>query len=163
MFRIFDQEEGTQITTQNDNIMITVKQILEEKGKDHFSVKSDSSVIDALTKMAEKNIGAMMVIDNGKLTGMFSERDFARNFSKSGHKQDAKVKDLMTINVISVNPNTTINECMAIMTQKHVRHLPVVDNNEIIGIISIGDVVNAIIHDQLTTIKDLEKYITGGY
>jgi len=143
--------------------MIKVKQILEEKGKDCHWVTPDSSVMEALKKMAEKNIGALMVMENGKLTGMFSERDFARNILKNADVQKAKVKDLMTTQVVSVTPETTISECMAIMTQKHVRHLPVIEYNEVIGLVSIGDVVNAIIHDQLTTIRDLEKYISGGY
>jgi len=116
-----------------------------------------------LEKMELKDIGALMVIDSGKLVGMFSERDYARKILKQGCIPAGKVSDFMSSKVIVVNPGTSINECMAIMTQKHVRHLPVLDHNELCGLISIGDVVNSVIQEQFSTIKDLEKYITGGY
>lgn len=113
--------------------------------------------------MADKNVGALMVIDQGKLVGMFSERDYARKIILLGYSsKESKVGDFMTREVICVSPNDTINDCMALMSQKHIRHLPVLDMNEIVGVITIRDTMNAIIRDQRYTIKDLENYILGG-
>lgn len=142
--------------------MIKVKDLLQQKGSDFFSAKSSDSIKDALNKMESKDVGALMVIDEGKIIGMFSERDYARK-SKNGCNDCSKVSDYMTNKVIVVNPETTINECMAIMTQKRIRHLPVLDSNIIVGLVSIGDIVNAIIQEQHITIKDLENYILGSY
>jgi len=145
--------------------MITVKQLLDKKGHDYWYVNSDTTVFNALQIMAEKDVGALMVLDNKKLIGMFSERDYARKIILHGKSsKDSIVSDYMTKLMVTVNPDSTINDCMALMTEKRVRHLPVLDKNEITGIITIGDVVNAIIHEQDITIKDLENYITGsGY
>lgn len=146
--------------------MTTVKQILDNKGYDFFSANPDSTVFEALQMMADKNVGALMVIDNdGKLMGMFSERDYARKIILHGHSsKEAKCEDYMSTDLHTVNPDTTVLGCMAIMSDKKVRHVPVLDHNKIVGIISIGDVVNTIIEDQKATIQDLEKYITAsGY
>ena len=145
--------------------MITVKDLLDKKGYDYWYVKPKSTVFEALQKMAEKDVGALMVIDNSKLAGMFSERDYARKIILHGiSSKQAVVSDYMTKIIVTVKPQTSINDCMALMTEKRVRHLPVLDHNEIQGIVSIGDIVNAIIHQQNITIKDLENYITGsGY
>ncbi|WP_020606131.1 CBS domain-containing protein [Spirosoma spitsbergense] len=127
-----------------------------------FSVSSDKTVLDALRLMAEKNIGAVLVIDEGVLTGIFSERDYARKvILKDRHSDGTLIADVMTANVITIGPDQSIEECMQIMSDKHIRHLPVMDQGELIGIISINDVVSAIIVDQKTRIDSLESYISG--
>lgn len=143
--------------------MITVKQILEKKGSDYYHVSSSTPVAEALKKMALKNVGGVLVIDEEKLVGMFTERDYARKALNVENSGSPTISMFMSKSVVTVTPSMTINECMAIMTNKHVRHLPVLDNNVICGLISIGDVVNAVIQEQFSTIRDLEKYITGGY
>ena len=146
--------------------MTTVKQILNTKGYDFFSINPDATVFEALGIMADKNIGALMVIDgDGKLVGMFSERDYARKIILHGVKsKEASIADYMSTELHTVNPDTSVLGCMAVMTDKKVRHVPVLDHNKLAGIISIGDVVNTIIEDQKATIQDLEKYITAsGY
>ena len=127
-----------------------------------FSVSSDETVLDALRLMADKNIGAVLVIDEGVLTGIFSERDYARKvILKDRHSDGTLIADVMTANVITIEPDQRIEECMQIMSDKHIRHLPVMDQGELIGIISINDVVSAIIVDQKTRIDSLESYISG--
>jgi len=146
--------------------MTTVNQIIKEKGSDFYSVNPDQVVYDALQMMAEKDIGALPVIDNdGKMIGMFSERDYARKLVLQGiTSKETKVSEIMATELYTVNPSMSTLECMAVMTEKKVRHLPVLDHNKIVGIVSIGDIVNHIIHEQNITIKDLEKYITSsGY
>lgn len=143
--------------------MDKVIDILERKGSDFFYVHPESSIFDALQKMAEKDIGAVLVIEDGKLVGMFTERDYARKIVLHGYTSKvAKVGDFMTKSVIHVTPETSINDCMALMTNKRIRHLPVIKFDVIVGVISIGDVVNSVIQQQDTTIKDLENYIYGG-
>jgi CBS domain-containing protein len=113
--------------------------------------------------MAEKEIGAVMVLENGNLAGMFTERDYARKIVLHGHtSREAKVGDFMTKALFTVSPETSINDCMGVMTTKRIRHLPVMERNRIVGLISIGDVVNSVIRQQGDTIKDLENYIYGG-
>ena len=144
----------------------TVKHILDSKGYDFFNVNPAATVFEALKIMADKNIGALMVLDSeGKLVGMFSERDYARKIVLHGiSSKEAKIEDYMSTDLYIVDPDTTVLGCMAVMTDKKVRHVPVLDHNKIVGIISIGDVVNTIIEDQKATIQDLEKYITAsGY
>lgn len=146
--------------------MTTVKQILDSKGYDFFSVNPDATVFEALKIMADKNVGALMILDaDGKLIGMFSERDYARKIILHGvSSKEAKCEDYMSTELSTVTPETSVLGCMAVMTEKKVRHVPVLDHNKIVGIISIGDVVNTIIEDQKATIQDLEKYITAsGY
>jgi signal-transduction protein with cAMP-binding, CBS, and nucleotidyltransferase domain len=143
--------------------MVTVKQVLAKKGHDYFSVKPSTLVYDALQKMAEKDIGALMVIENDKLLGIFSERDYARKVILHGKSsRETQVGEFMTSKIYFVSSSQSIYDCMALMTNYHIRHLPVLDQNEIAGIISIGDIVNAVIQEQKTTIKDLENYILGG-
>ena len=145
--------------------MTTVKSLLENKGYDFWNVSPDATVYEALQKMAEKEIGAVLVIKDEKLLGIFSERDYARKLVlKNYSSKESIVKNFMTTNVFCVKPDTEIIECMHLMTEKHIRHLPVVENEKIIGIITIGDVVNEIINGQNSIIKDLESYIySGGY
>ncbi|HLF34767.1 MAG TPA: CBS domain-containing protein [Cyclobacteriaceae bacterium] len=140
----------------------TVKEILDEKGGTVWTMNSDESVYDALVKMSKKDIGALCVMENGKFAGIFTERDYARKvvlFGKSS--KESTIGDLMTREVAVINQDTTIEECMTLMTKKRVRHLPVMEGDKFIGIISIGDVVNRIIKDQELTIKNLEDYIYG--
>lgn len=143
--------------------MVTVKQLLAKKGNDYFFVKPQTLTYEALQKMSEKDVGALMVIDNGKLVGIFSERDYARKVILQGKSsKESQVSEFMSTKIYFVSPAETIFDCMALMTNHHIRHLPVLDHNEIVGIVSIGDVVNAVIHAQKNTIKDLENYILGG-
>lgn len=143
--------------------MIKVKEILDSKGNSFYYVKPENTVFEALEKMAEKDIGAVLVIENNKLAGIFSERDYARKIILHGlTSKNSKVGDFMSKEVIYVHSFTSIYDCMALMTSKRIRHLPVVDEDKILGVISIGDVVNYIIHQQNVTIKDLENYIYGG-
>lgn len=143
--------------------MYKVREILSNKGSEYFYIQPENTVFEALEKMAEKDVGAVMVLDNGKLVGMFTERDYARKIVLHGYtSKETKVGDFMTKSLFSVGPNTSINDCMALMTAKRIRHLPVTEQDKILGIISIGDVVNFIIGQQDSTIKDLENYIFGG-
>lgn len=142
--------------------MNTVKSLLETKGHDLWSVGPDTSVLDALRLMADKNIGALLVTDGEQLSGVFSERDYARKVVLRGKtSRELAVRDVMTEEVIYVIPEQTIEECMQLMTERRIRHLPVMENGRLQGIISIGDVVKAVIADQQHTITHLEEYITG--
>jgi CBS domain-containing protein len=142
--------------------MKTVRQLLRAKGYDIWSVAPDDSVYDALKLMADKNVGAVLVTDAGDLVGILSERDYARKVILKGRtSRDTPVREIMTEKVVYVRPDQTTDECMALMTDKRVRHLPVIEDDRLIGIISIGDVVKAIISEQEFMIEQLENYITG--
>lgn len=142
--------------------MKTVKQILDGKGRTTWSVTPDASVYNALQLMADKEIGALLVLDNGKLVGVISERDYARKvILKRKSSLDTPVKEIMTQNVFCVRPEQTVQECMALVTEKRVRHLPVLVNDQVVGIVSIGDLVKAVIDEKDFMIKQLESYITG--
>lgn len=142
---------------------MNIRQVLQGKTVNAlFSVTSDQTVLAALQLMAEKNIGAVMVVDNDQLTGIFSERDYARKIIlQDRHSDDTPVSDVMTPNVITIEPEQRLDECMVIMSDRHIRHLPVIEAGKLIGIISINDVVAAIIRDQKTRIASLESYISG--
>lgn len=140
--------------------MKTVRQLLQAKGSQIYTIAPDARVFDALKLMAEKNVGALVVTEGGRLEGIISERDYARKvilLSKSSH--DIAVRDIMTAKVITVHPGQTVEECMALMTDKRIRHLPVTDGERVIGMLSIGDLVKEVIADQEATIKQLESYI----
>ncbi|MBA4399301.1 MAG: CBS domain-containing protein [Chloroflexi bacterium] len=142
--------------------MATVNNLLLHKGKDVWSVQADSTVRETLQLMGEKNIGAVLVMENQKIVGIFSERDYARHSSKKGSMLlDEPIHTLMTHSVYYVSPNQTVEEVMALMTSKKIRHLPVMDNERLVGLISIGDVVKQIMSDKETTILGLENYILG--
>lgn len=144
--------------------MFIVKQLLEQKGYDVWSVGPDDSIFEALQLMAEKNIGAVLVTEGGKLTGIFSERDYARKVILLGRSsRDTAVREAMTSRVFAVRPDQSVEGCMALMTDKRIRHLPVMRDDEVIGVISIGDVVKALISQQANTIQHLEDYITTGH
>jgi CBS domain-containing protein len=140
--------------------MRNVQQLLENKPYRLLSISPTASVLDALRLMAEKGIGALVVLDGEKLVGIFSERDYARKiilFGKSSH--DTPVSEIMTASVVCVRPTQSADECMALMTGRRVRHLPVLSEDKVIGVISIGDVVKEMIDDQKRTIEQLEQYI----
>ena len=142
--------------------MATVKQLLESKGSDVLSVDPDATVFEAIKTMADENVGALLVIDGGKPVGIFTERLYSRRVILKGRSSPmTEVKDVMDTPVISVGPAHTVDECMAIMTEHHVRHLPVLENDSLIGIVSIGDLVKSVIADQKFTIEQLETYIRG--
>lgn len=144
-------------------MMTLIKYILDEKGYDIWSVKPDASVYEALQLMAEKNIGALVVMEADELVGIFSERDYARKVILQGKSpRETKVGEIMTREVIGLGVNHKVEDCMALMTKHHFRHLPIFDGNELIGIISIGDVVKSIIEDQEFMIDQLESYIRSG-
>jgi CBS domain-containing protein len=140
--------------------MKSVGQLLQGKTRGLCTITSDTRVFDALRQMAEKDIGALLVVDNGKLAGILSERDYARKVILQGKSsQDTPVKDIMTERVVCVQPKNTVEECMALMTDKRIRHLPVIENDKLIGVLSIGDLVKEMISEQQFMIKQLESYI----
>jgi CBS domain-containing protein len=143
--------------------MITVRQLLRVKGHDVWSIAPDASVYDALNLMADKKVGALLVLKGEKLVGIISERDYARKVILRGKSSmETPVREIMTGEVVSVGPEQTIQECMALMTEQRFRHLPVFEEDRLIGIISIGDVVKVIISEQEFMIEQLEKYIMNG-
>ncbi len=144
--------------------MDTVKDMLEAKGRDVYSVRPNASVFEALELMAEKHLGAVLVVDeSGKLAGIFSERDYARKLELRGKSaRTTSVREVMTSEMLGVEPGTTIRECMALMTARRIRHLPVLDKGTLAGIISIGDVVKAIITEQELMISQ-QAYMIGQY
>jgi CBS domain-containing protein len=146
------------------NIMKTVRMVLQAKPGSVWTIRPDATAYEALRVMADKDVGALLVQSSeGKLVGVFSERDYARKVILKGRSsKDTMVGELMTDLVYYVSPEHTVNECMAIMTAKHIRHIPVIDEGALVGIITIGDVVNSMISEQNITIRDLENYITGG-
>jgi CBS domain-containing protein len=142
--------------------MVTVGQLLQAKGYDIWSITPDASVYDALKLMADKEVGALLVLNGEKPVGIVSERDYARKVILKGKRSvDTPVKEIMVKEVISVRPEQPIEECMVLMTEKHIRHLPVCADECLIGIVSIGDVVKSIISKQEFMIEQLERYIDG--
>lgn len=142
--------------------MKTVKGILGEKGHDVWSVAPDATVFEAIKLMDKRRVGALVVLKGDKLVGIISERDYARKIILKGRlSKQTPVSKIMTRKVICVSPERTAQECMALMTEKRIRHLPVLDRKKLVGIISIGDVVRATIADKQFTIEQLEKYIHG--
>jgi CBS domain-containing protein len=142
--------------------MTTVRQILQRKPAGVWTVGPQATAYEALALMAQMNIGAVLVMEDEALVGIFSERDYARKVILMGRaSRETPVSDLMSHPVVSVNPDIPIEACMALMTERHFRHLPVVEEGRLIGIVSIGDIGKAIIADQRIAIHDLESYITG--
>lgn len=142
--------------------MKTIRTLLEEKGHDVVSIDADATVYAALQRMADDNIGSVVVKDGDRVVGLFSERDYARNVILKGRSsQDTPVRDIMATRVPCVSPQQTVEECMALMTEKRVRHLPVMDGDTLVGLISIGDLVWSIISEQQIIIDHLEHYIAG--
>ena len=144
--------------------MNNVRHLLRDKGNSVWSISPNITVFHALERLAEKHIGALVVVENDKVVGMFSERDYARKVILKGKSSvNTTVAELMSTTVYTVSPADTIEECMEIMSERRIRHLPVVEDETLVGLISIGDVVNHIISHQQFKIRELEKYITGSY
>ena len=138
--------------------------VLGQKDREIFSVAPDSCVDDAVKMMDQKNVGALLVMKSSKLVGMLSERDYTRKVMLRGKKSsETKVSDIMSTNVTVTHPSEGVDECLRIMTEKRIRHLPVVDGDKVVGVISIGDLVKHVISCQSATIAHLESYISGGY
>ena len=143
--------------------MKTVGDIIQTKGREVWTIPPETTVFDALKIMADKNVGALVVLDKAELAGILSERDYARKVILHGRSsRELQVREIMSTSVYSVSPKENIEDCMALFTNKRVRHLPVLQDGQLVGIISIGDVVKAVIAEQEYTIKHLENYITGG-
>ncbi len=142
--------------------MTTVRQVLQAKGWEVWSISPEATMYEALQLMAEKNVGALVVLDDGKLVGIFTERDYARKVALRGRScTDTRVREVMTPRVIYVHPDQTVEDCMAVMTKQHIRHLPVLEEGELVGLISIRDVIEAILAEREFLIEQLESYITS--
>jgi CBS domain-containing protein len=149
------------IELRGDN-MNKIQKLLDDKGTDVWSVAPTSSVYDALLVMADKNIGAVLVMDNDQLVGILTERDYTRNVVLQGRTaKDTQAREIMTERPVCVGPEQAVDECLALMTERRVRHLPVVAGNRVLGLVSIGDAVKDIISEQKFTIEQLERYISG--
>lgn len=142
--------------------MTTVQDLLRAKGNQVYSVTPETTVYEALQLMAEKNIGALMVLEGSRVVGIVSERDYARKVELRGRtSRETPVREIMTERVVYVRPSQTVEDCMALMTDKRIRHLPVMEADRLSGVISIGDVVKSIISEQQFVIEQLENYISG--
>jgi CBS domain-containing protein len=142
--------------------MTTVKHVLDRKGHEVHSISPDASVFDALKAMAEHDIGSLVVLENDKLVGIITERHYSREIVLKGKTSPAtRVRDIMSARVVCARPEQAVEECMAVMTARAVRHLPVLDQGQLVGIVSIGDMVKGVIDDQKFVIEQLEHYIHG--
>ncbi len=142
--------------------MATVRQILDAKGHDVATIGPDATVYNAIKKLADENIGSLVVMDDEKIVGIVTERDYARNVILKGKASPTTlVKDIMSTRVVCVGPEQSVEECMAVMTDKAIRHLPVLESKRLVGMVSIGDLVKSIIGDQKFIIDQLEHYISG--
>jgi len=142
----------------------TLRDILKEKGHQIYWLPPDATVYEAIEMMATKSVGALLVLDEGKLVGIISERDYARKVILKGKSsKETKVSEIMSSPVIYVTPDCPVEEAMALMTEKRIRHLPVVENDQVVGIVSIGDLVKFLVKEQEATIRYLHAYISGSY
>lgn len=142
--------------------MNSVKQLLKVKGDQVWTIAKEATVLNGLEQMAEKRIGSLVVVENGKPIGIFTERDYARKIGpERRNPEETLIKDVMTKELITVEPSQTINECLVLMTDNHIRHLPVMDGNHLVGLISVGDVVKDIIEELEFHVDQLKNYITG--
>lgn len=142
--------------------MYSVETILKRKGQDIWSVTPDDTMLEAITRMAKLGVGALLVMEDAQLAGIVSERDYARKIILKGRRSaETRVGDVMSRDVITVTPDTTAREGLAVMTEKFIRHLPVVCEGRVIGVVSIGDLVKAVIDDQQFVIEELERYVRG--
>lgn len=146
------------------NVSGSIEVILNQKSGQIWSVAPDATVYDAIALMAEKNIGALVVVENGSLVGVLSERDYTRKVMLRGKRsRETLVREIMTTQLTTVDPKQSVDDCLRFMTEKRIRHLPVVKDGEIAGVISIGDLVKHVISAQSATLDQLERYISGGY
>jgi CBS domain-containing protein len=142
--------------------MRTARHLLEGKAPEIFAIGPDAPVLDAVREMAGKHIGALLVMDAGALVGIVSERDYARKVVLQGRSsRDTPVRDIMTTDVVTVRPVDTTDYCMQVMTERRIRHLPVVEDDAVIGVVSIGDLVKAVIEDQQLELAQLQRYIAS--
>lgn len=142
--------------------MHNIRDILHNKGTAVWSASPDETVLEAIRRMAEHGVGALLVLENDQLVGLFSERDYSRKVILQGlRSQDTPVRTVMSTPVITISPDATVQQGLAMMTEKFVRHLPVTDDSGVIGVVSIGDLVKAVIEDQETLIEQLERFIAG--
>jgi CBS domain-containing protein len=142
--------------------MKLVRHLLEVKGYDIVSIDETASVFDAIKLMADRGVGSLLVLDGPRLLGIVTERDYARKVILKGRSSETtEVREVMTTKTVTATTGQTVNECMTLMTEQRIRHLPVVEDGKVIGVISIGDLVNAIISDQKEAIEQLEQYISG--
>ncbi|MFT5133342.1 MAG: CBS domain-containing protein [Gammaproteobacteria bacterium] len=142
--------------------MKTIKELLNNKGNEVWSVSPDATVYESIEIMANKAAGALMVVDGGKPVGIISERDYARKVILQGRSsKDTMVREIMTSRIIHTSPDRSVEECMSLMTTNKIRHLPVMEDEQLVGFVSIGDLVKATISDQQSTIEQLERYING--
>jgi len=140
--------------------MKSLNQLLAAKGGQVYSIRPAATVLDALKLMAQKDVGALLVMEDARVVGIMSERDYARKVILQGKSsQDVSVRDIMTADVVKVDPARTVEECMSLMTQRRIRHLPVCEGDKLVGVLSIGDLVKEVIAEQEQTIKQLESYI----
>ena len=146
------------------NVSGTIDSILNQKSGEVWSVSPDATVYDAIAMMADKNVGALLVVENERLAGILSERDYTRKVMLRGKRsRETLVREIMSTELTTVEPKEGVDDCLRFMTEKRVRHLPVVQNGEIRGVISIGDLVKHVISVQSATLDQLERYISGGY
>ena len=146
------------------NVTGTIDAILNQKSGEVWSVGPDATIYDAVALMAEKNVGALVVVENGELVGIVSERDYTRKVMLRGKRsRETKVREIMSTNLTTVDPKQSVDDCLRFMTEKRIRHLPVVAEGRISGVISIGDLVKHVISVQSATLEHLERYISGGY
>lgn len=142
--------------------MTTISQVMARKGPDLWSVKPEQTVFEAIELMAIRKIGALLVMDNGKLAGIVSERDYAREVILKGRSsRSTPVRDIMTAELVTITPDAQVDDSLSLMTERRVRHLPVLENERVLGVVSIGDLVKEIITEQQSTIEHLENYIKG--
>jgi len=145
-------------------IATSARTLLEHKGRDIWTISPEATVFEAIQCMAEKNIGALPVVESGRLVGILSERDYMSKVAIKGRSsKETAVRDIMVRDVVTVHPGQTVSECMSLVTERRVRHLPVVEDGALLGMVSIGDLVRWTIATQRVTIEQLEKYIAGGY
>lgn len=143
--------------------MTTVRQLLDYKGHEVIGLAPNDSVYDAIELMADRGVGALMILEHKKLVGVISERDYARKVILQGKSsKKTRIRDIMTTHLICVAPDNSVDDCMSLMTEKRMRHLPVIEDGEIIGVISIGDIVRVLLEEKEFTIQQLEHYICSG-
>jgi CBS domain-containing protein len=158
---LWDSGHFRQAIQEGDNMKL-VKHLLDRKGREIISITGEASVLDAIRMMADRSIGSLLVMDGDTLKGIVTERDYARKVIIKGRSsKSTQVREIMTTEIYTAHSDQTVNDCMTVMTEKRIRHLPIVENDEVLGLISIGDLVQAIIEDQQAEIEQLAQYISS--